>query len=526
MAILPEADEWTPGIYQYEEEDVLQGGPDGMDNVQGKALANRTLWLKNQIANLSTGKQPLDAELTALAALVSAANTLPYFTGAGAAALTTLSAFARTLLDDADAAAARATIGANDASNLTTGTIPAARVPTLNQSTTGNAATATKLATARTINGVPFDGTANITISSTDASKQPLDDELTALAALVSAANTLPYFTGAGAAALTPLSPFARTLLDDANAAAALATLGAAPLVNAALGGTPTVPTAAAGTNTTQIASTEFVQAARGASAPVRQTVLTGPCDGNGWPSFLPATSANLSISTQNVGVDSAALIVGSASGFSIDGAVDRLGITTENLTWALTANATNYLYVDVSADGTLVPGSTTIPPIYTNSNAPAATNGQATFCIKLMRMFVGNGAAPVKANRVFVGEAVTSAGAVTSAIAYAYNGIYDSGFYAVAAASSYNKNHNLGVLPLSASQLVAQNADGSGWLVYMGVQGNSTGINQGASIISASRVSMMLKTGPNYVACFTNAAGNQSYEPSGYARQLISRGW
>lgn len=34
--------------------------------------------------------------------------------------------------------------------------------PTLNQSTTGNAATATKLATARNINGVPFDGTGNI----------------------------------------------------------------------------------------------------------------------------------------------------------------------------------------------------------------------------------------------------------------------------------------------------------------------------------------------------------------------------
>ena len=36
-----------------------------------------------------------------------------------------------------------------------------------NQSTTGNAATATKLATARTINGVSFDGSANITIPST-----------------------------------------------------------------------------------------------------------------------------------------------------------------------------------------------------------------------------------------------------------------------------------------------------------------------------------------------------------------------
>jgi len=37
-------------------------------------------------------------------------------------------------------------------------------VGTLNQNTTGNAATATKLATARTINGVSFDGSANITL--------------------------------------------------------------------------------------------------------------------------------------------------------------------------------------------------------------------------------------------------------------------------------------------------------------------------------------------------------------------------
>lgn len=54
-----------------------------------------------------------------------------------------------------------------DASKITKGTIPAARIPTLNQSTTGNAATATtatKLATARKINGIDFDGTGNINL--------------------------------------------------------------------------------------------------------------------------------------------------------------------------------------------------------------------------------------------------------------------------------------------------------------------------------------------------------------------------
>ena len=113
--------------------------------------------------------------------------------------------------------------------------------------------------------------------------KQPLHANLTALAALVGTADKLPYFTGAGALAMATLSAFARTLLDDANATAALATLGAAPLNSAALTGTPTAPTAAAGTNTAQVATTAFVaavetllNAAIALKAPLASPALTG----------------------------------------------------------------------------------------------------------------------------------------------------------------------------------------------------------------------------------------------------------
>lgn len=68
----------------------------------------------------------------------------------------------------------------------------AADIPTLNQNTTGNAATATALQTARTINGVSFDGTANITIA--DSTKLPLAGGTMTGAISFAAGQTWPTF--------------------------------------------------------------------------------------------------------------------------------------------------------------------------------------------------------------------------------------------------------------------------------------------------------------------------------------------
>jgi len=179
----------------------------------------------------------LDTELQAISTVTSAANKVPYFTGSGTADVADLSAFGRTLIDDADAAAARTTLGVDAAGtdNSTDVTLVTTSYDYLSLS--GQAITLGAIDLAADVTGdlpVTEGGTGASDASSARSNLglaigsdvQAHGDILDDLSGLTQAANKLPYFDSATTAATTDLSSFGRSLIDDADAAAARTTLG------------------------------------------------------------------------------------------------------------------------------------------------------------------------------------------------------------------------------------------------------------------------------------------------------------
>lgn len=60
MAHLSEDSVWEPGVYQLETTDPVIGGPDGVSNVQGRQLGNRTKYLKDVSEGLAAAVAALE----------------------------------------------------------------------------------------------------------------------------------------------------------------------------------------------------------------------------------------------------------------------------------------------------------------------------------------------------------------------------------------------------------------------------------------------------------------------------------
>ncbi|WP_268890868.1 beta strand repeat-containing protein [Escherichia coli] len=158
---------------------LVGSSPEALDtlNELAAALGNDPNFAAT-MTNALAGKQPLDATLTALADLATGANKLPYFTGTDTVAQTDLTSVGRDILAKTSTLAVIQYLGLRELGTsgeklplLSTANTWSARQTFsagITGTLTGNADTATKLKTARKINGVAFDGSADITLTPED----------------------------------------------------------------------------------------------------------------------------------------------------------------------------------------------------------------------------------------------------------------------------------------------------------------------------------------------------------------------
>ena len=321
-----------------------------------------------------------------------------------------------------DANTASAIVARDASGNFTAGTITAAL--------TGNASTATTLATARTINGVSFDGSANVTIAFASI------DDIGDVAVSGAAVGEFLKWNGTSwinatvnYGAIASLSDIGNVLItsaasgdllkwngtkwvNDSAALAAKADLasptftgtvtipsgasisGFAPLASPALTGTPTAPTAAALTNTTQIATTAFVTSAVSSTTiatldEIGDVAVTGVSSGQ----FLKWNGSNWVSDAVDLGADTTGDYVSSlvaGTGVSLLNNSGENATPTVAIGQAVATNS-NVQFANITATGTMtITGETIIGPAAIANKTAAYTLALADQG-KIIEMSVGS---------------------------------------------------------------------------------------------------------------------------------------
>lgn len=216
---------------------------------------------------------------------------------------------------------------------------------------------------------------------------------------------------------------------------------------------------------------------------PIRQTVLSGPVDSNGYADFGGSTGSG-TLTT------SGTIVATTANGFS----GDRVGSIVNPAFTSPAGSGTGYLYLDIAADGTCTAGVSTLLPNYQFGGTYSTTNGQFTFNEQEMTGKVGNGSAAVQTHRVYIGECAHTSGSWSGTPTwYALMGRYESTASGLTFGSNTSYNHNIGTSLVSVDGLLVCTTTEIGYSV------GEEAHNWGATVAS------------NYGATLTNTGRNSA---------------
>lgn len=209
---------------------------------------------------------------------------------------------------------------------------------------------------------------------------------------------------------------------------------------------------------------------------PVRQTVLSGPVDSSGYSAFGGSTGSTTVTA-------SGTLVPTSANGTS----GDRIGSITDPEWTGITANS--YATLTINSDGTCTPNVRTLAPVYQWGGTPSVTNGQLTFNIQEMKMYLGNGSTADQVHEVVVGE-FTASGTVSAITWYALMGRYESTASSLTFGSNTSYNHNIGTSLVKVDGLLVCATSEIGYAVGDEAHnwGATVASNYGATLTNTSR--------------------------------------